>query len=187
MCNTFIKIRCTSFPCTTFIWVFPLPYALSFSLLSAFSQLSLSLMVNLRKPPLVVNHYTRISSSREALPISQHAASLYRIVVASLLHEALHATLRGSFVKLFASYRKTLAHHESSPHLWLVLHMFSRICLLVSNLSLWLHKQANGEPMENLCVFVNTQMKMLFCYNLVGLPMLISSWYATHYYFFYDF
>jgi len=35
--------------------------------------------------------------------------------------------------------------------LWLVLHIYSRICLLVSDLSVRLHKQANGEPMENLC------------------------------------
>lgn len=33
----------------------------------------------------------------------------------------------------------------------LVLHLYSRICLLGSNLPPRLHKQANGVPMENLC------------------------------------
>ncbi|QHO31524.1 hypothetical protein HN51_019717 [Arachis hypogaea] len=35
--------------------------------------------------------------------------------------------------------------------LWLVLHIYSRVCLPFPDLPSRLHKQANGESMENLC------------------------------------
>jgi len=91
-----------------------------------------------------------ISANRESLSVSPcmsqvSVALCSKTNITRLLCEALH-TSWGSFVKLSTS-RRINPHYDPPPYLWLVLYIYSRICLLVFNLSLLLHEKANNEPM----------------------------------------
>jgi len=77
------------------------------------------------------------------------------------------------FNKLSSLHYTTNHRRETPLHLWLALHIYSRICLFVFYLSQQLHKEANDKPMKNLCTFVNTQMEMISCSTMIGLPLLI--------------
>lgn len=65
---------------------------------------------------------------------------------------------------------------DSLLQLWLVLHIYTRICVSISDLSPRLHHEANGEPMEDLCEAIGCAYGFTWTYQrLLGLSQLPST------------